>query len=108
MGTQGTICPHSVIKGLWVGQTSICPQAGRGADGKTPELRQIKGVWSASAECLGCSSLHYLTPAATPLCSQSAAVGAGSPRPAALGTPYSQVFLLLPLDTKPGRVKRAR
>lgn len=28
--------------------------------------------------------------------------------PAALGTPYSQVFLLLLLDTKPGRVKRAR
>lgn len=61
---------------------------------KTPELRQIKGVWSASAECLGCSSLHYLTPAATPLCSQRAAVvGADPARP---GSPRSPRYPLLP------------
>jgi hypothetical protein len=95
----------SVVRGSWwVGSPHVPQQAEVGS--KTPEPERIKGVWSASAKCLGWSSLHYLFRCLVAL--QPKRCGGRRPVPAVPSPPYSQVFLLLPLDTKPGRVKHAR
>lgn len=103
---MGNICPRSVVRGSWwVGPPHVPQQAEVGS--KTPEPERIKGfVWSASTERVGSSRLHYLSRCLVAL--QPKRCGGRRPVPAVPSPPYSQVFLLLPLDTKPGRVERAR
>lgn len=73
---------------------------------KTPEPERIKGVWSASTQRLGCSNLHYLSRCLVTL--QPKRCGGRPPVPAAPSPPYSQVFLLLPLDTNKAWESQAR
>lgn len=107
MGTQGhTICPHSIVRGSLVGRTATCPQTGRDLI-ENSRAQADKGGFGQPVSS-SWAAVAFTTYPRSHAALQPKRCGGFRPVPAALGSPYSQVFLLLPLDTKPGRVKRAR